>query len=528
SSDLYARNLLAGHGLTWNPGEAVEGYSNFLFTLGIAFIGRLGVDLQLASVLISFASYFAMLLLLWRYVEPHYRQNFANTSFAYAHRINRTLCVALTASSAIVLAWCFGGLEAVMFAMLLTASVCPVMRWLENGATTRQAFFTGMLFALAAMTRLEGLIVWGITGLFLGVLWLLKRNPHITFTRLLWLAVGFLILFAPYMGWRLWYFGDWLPNTYYAKVYGIPSDILRFLGFFYFLQFMILPPMLPVFAVVLLFLAWRVNALPHTLAYLFVIVTALTVQIINSGGDHMYYLRFCVPLVPLLALMIYHANSLIIPRNEKHFRDVCGALLVLLVFQFGMVRTDESFSPGAISGKSIAPYISGHWEEGTVIAINPAGALPYYAPDFRYIDMIGLMNPEIAQRSFLPADDATRTMLNNRSAGHHKGDGQWVLSQQPDYIIFGNAVWGTEKPTLTSDTELDALPEFHEQYEQVITYVNPPTDMLPALQYMAEQNAKAYNEARNKDSFVRGPVMNEKGQLRLIFWRRIPAQGTAL
>ncbi|MGE0754072.1 MAG: hypothetical protein AB7L92_02820, partial [Alphaproteobacteria bacterium] len=41
----YARNLLAGHGLTWNPGEAVEGYSNFLFTLGIAFIGRLGVDL---------------------------------------------------------------------------------------------------------------------------------------------------------------------------------------------------------------------------------------------------------------------------------------------------------------------------------------------------------------------------------------------------------------------------------------------------------------------------------------------------
>ena len=32
----YARNLLKGHGLVFNPGEYVEGYSNFLWTLELA------------------------------------------------------------------------------------------------------------------------------------------------------------------------------------------------------------------------------------------------------------------------------------------------------------------------------------------------------------------------------------------------------------------------------------------------------------------------------------------------------------
>ena len=32
----YARNLLEGHGLVFNPGEYVEGYSNFLWILELA------------------------------------------------------------------------------------------------------------------------------------------------------------------------------------------------------------------------------------------------------------------------------------------------------------------------------------------------------------------------------------------------------------------------------------------------------------------------------------------------------------
>jgi arabinofuranosyltransferase len=40
----YARNLIEGHGLVFNPGEKVEGYTNFLWVLIIAMGMKLGAD----------------------------------------------------------------------------------------------------------------------------------------------------------------------------------------------------------------------------------------------------------------------------------------------------------------------------------------------------------------------------------------------------------------------------------------------------------------------------------------------------
>ena len=41
----YASRLLEGDGLTWTDGRPVEGYSNLLWVLLVAFIGMFGVDL---------------------------------------------------------------------------------------------------------------------------------------------------------------------------------------------------------------------------------------------------------------------------------------------------------------------------------------------------------------------------------------------------------------------------------------------------------------------------------------------------
>jgi arabinofuranosyltransferase len=40
----YAQNLAEGAGLTWNPGERVEGYTNFLWALLLVVAFRLGID----------------------------------------------------------------------------------------------------------------------------------------------------------------------------------------------------------------------------------------------------------------------------------------------------------------------------------------------------------------------------------------------------------------------------------------------------------------------------------------------------
>src|SRR6266404_1898363 len=44
----YARNLVEGQGLVFNPGERVEGYTNFLFVLLAALFMKIGIDPVLA------------------------------------------------------------------------------------------------------------------------------------------------------------------------------------------------------------------------------------------------------------------------------------------------------------------------------------------------------------------------------------------------------------------------------------------------------------------------------------------------
>ena len=53
----YARNLVRGNGLVFNVGEAVEGYTNFLWTLGVAVGMLLGVEPTTWTVVAGLASW---------------------------------------------------------------------------------------------------------------------------------------------------------------------------------------------------------------------------------------------------------------------------------------------------------------------------------------------------------------------------------------------------------------------------------------------------------------------------------------
>jgi len=62
----YARNLVAGHGLVWNVGERVEGFTNPLWTFAIAGGLRAGLDPIVLSQMLGLASYAILLGALWR------------------------------------------------------------------------------------------------------------------------------------------------------------------------------------------------------------------------------------------------------------------------------------------------------------------------------------------------------------------------------------------------------------------------------------------------------------------------------
>lgn len=60
----YARHLVEGHGLVFNPGERVEGMTNLLWTLGCALGLKLGVPAERWSVNWGITFYAASVLLL--------------------------------------------------------------------------------------------------------------------------------------------------------------------------------------------------------------------------------------------------------------------------------------------------------------------------------------------------------------------------------------------------------------------------------------------------------------------------------
>jgi hypothetical protein len=65
----YARNWIEGNGLVFNPGERVEGYTNFLWLALIAGCGRLGLDLPLAALALGLVAYAATIVLVHRVVR---------------------------------------------------------------------------------------------------------------------------------------------------------------------------------------------------------------------------------------------------------------------------------------------------------------------------------------------------------------------------------------------------------------------------------------------------------------------------
>src|SRR5262245_21925004 len=66
----YARHAADGHGLVYNAGERVEGYTNFLWTLLLAASHRLGADIPRTAQILGAASAVAGVVALARLVRP--------------------------------------------------------------------------------------------------------------------------------------------------------------------------------------------------------------------------------------------------------------------------------------------------------------------------------------------------------------------------------------------------------------------------------------------------------------------------
>ena len=218
------------------------------------------------------------------------------------------------------------------------------------------------------------------------------------------------VLVLPWFIWKLSYYGNLLPNTFYAKSASNPL-VPPLYGLFYIAAFFVS------YAAFLLIGRFRrqrkaLFAVPGV-AQVMAVIPIWFLYICAVGGDFMEY-RFMVPVLPVLAMVAaYLIDEYKSPRKEV-------LLIVVLLFFSGIHRVMPTIIPYPVltftelshwpnesttSWKGKGELLAKEFPGGAdlagqpVLAVAPLGVLPYFA-DLPTIDMLGLTDPVTARTGY--------------------------------------------------------------------------------------------------------------------------------
>jgi arabinofuranosyltransferase len=451
----YAENIARGKGWVFTEGERVEAYTSFLWTALLAFGGVLGaVKTKMGLIVVSKLGGIVFELgTVWcvadtaRLVSPRTR-NPCRGVFA----------VAVLALSAPFAFWSVSGLETPLAALLGTLAVHFQLR--DRLVEPQRAVWprSALLFALGVLTRPEIFFMFLVSACFQLSLELKARALRANL-RSNWLWLGaFAAPCVAHLLWRHWYYGQWLPNTYYAKVAGDPltwargttyvASALADLG----LGGCLVAALIPfVFA----------RRVPVQVVYLLALTSVQLLVIALEGGDWMPAFRFVVPILPVVALLadagLNEAFDRWATRPGRGLTALAACVALGLLSYWGLRSIPASPAPSGfrrwqlvpVEQAQVAQWMNEHLPHRGLLAIAEAGIIPYFT-ELPVLDLFGLADRHIAH---LPG------------IRHQKFDVEYVLKRAPEYVLFyGKDKHGNPAPVFTYSKELLSSPRFIRQY----------------------------------------------------------------
>ena len=442
----YLDSWIRGEGLVFNPGERVLGFSNPLWVMALAPLGLAGLELPTAARALGIA--LSVVCVLWACLESARRQGTWLAPLAAGGW--------LAASGPFAL-WAQAGLEGPLFALCLLTSAVAAGREAESPSRCwRVALCLGIVGA--SWTRPEG----AAYGLVVAA-WLAWRRDRRAAAQAAAGAVGAWAAFGV-LAWG--YYGDWLPNTYYAKAHPLSWSLLdrgwQFTWAYVKGQWGATPLVLALFAVT----AGRRAAAPGWLGVS--LIGAFVAFYLSVGGDALVYHRMWAYVQPLIALALADAAGWLARQEDPSRRAAAGlvcALPLLAVpnsvrgFELAYLRGDDArIRSLAVLGNELRQRAA----PDTLVATNVIGALGYHSR-LPIVDMLGLTDRHIARA-------AGREL---GVPGHESHDGRYVLDRKPDLILVGiprasatpldpNQAF---QPAFPSDHDLIADPRFARDYE---------------------------------------------------------------
>ena len=471
----YAQNAILGYGLVFNPGERVEGFTNFLWTALMIPLEGAGVDVGRASMVLGALFALAIMWLVLRFAK-----------IVDAPPSVALLAVLLLAVDGTFALWAVSGLETALFAFLIFAGAVLYVReqeWIlhtgNSGVEASAGYiqdkptkpakastptsptvfsvlgvstkfpYSGILFALASMTRPEGLLVFAITVAHQAA-WRVLAERRLFTARDVGRVFAFAALFAPYWLGRWGYYHSFLPNSFYAKVStaGPAAQIAR--GWNHLTQFVnvhlgwliVVPPVVAILNSV----RERISNSPRLFwtTYFAAIIIPYAAYIVYVGGDWSVG-RFFVPLLAPFYLLfstgVVDLWKWVVDKSAKRVRldrawVWITAVILLAGGLFGFSSWNgeygifiRGFDAGTATAarEAMGRWLRSNAPAGTLIAVDAAGQVPYFS-GLPAIDMFGINDLYIGR--------LTVATLGQGTPGHEKFDLGYVIGRAPTFVVI--------------------------------------------------------------------------------------------
>jgi len=460
----FARNLSVGLGPVFNPGERVEGYSNFLWMAAIAVARSLGLSMADFSRGVAALCSLGTMLLVWYIPRRHFNCKGPATGLGPVLYLLFLPFHFYTTS----------GLETSLYLFLIVLSVHMLAEADERPAPCLAA---SCILLLLALTRPEGIIFFCAWS---GALALRHMRNRGSMRPCLPGMCLFIVLYGAFLLWRMTYYGMPLPNTYYAKgSFALPIRVALgwavntgFMGHYYYL--VLLPAALAGFA-----------GLPRSKPFVTLLIFlagTLAFSIGFAGWDWMPFFRYSLPAVPLLIIIIQILFSrlwqTLATRGARRPKVVWAVLTTLFIAMAAekfladlslTVRLRSLDVHAFYNQKAVGDWIKEAPGPKPVIAIGDIGRLVYFA-DVPAVDLYGLASREFAllkQEHGQPELGLSPGAFNfDRYKDKERG---LLLARAPDYVFLYNFRLKISNTFPGSKAGLAGHPDFDHRYAYMCT-----------------------------------------------------------
>ncbi len=427
----YAENLAHGRGFVYNAGERVLGVTTPLYTLILAAMQKMGLDILRFGPLFGLICALLVVWLVFRWLDD------LNRPWA------GVLAAVLLAFSPRFLFVSVAGMETSLFVLLSVTALYTFSRWRYD--------WTAVALAALLLTRPDGILL----VLILAIAYLLEHRP------LRWRPVlVFSAVLAPWVIFATLYFGSPIPNSALAKVAAYTQGQAISLSasvqwVLTFLRGEIFGPWIGT-TVGLAFIVGCYQAATRERRWLPAAAwtVAYFVVLILSRSGHFFPWYFLAPLgaycavaalgVAAIARRISALGSML---GKRAWSVIAGLLvaaaLVGSVFAWRaqydiQYRTEVWWANYERSfRKVIGEWLHDNTQTGATVLLEPLGYIGYYSQR-HMIDMVGLVAPQLSSiRRQAPLQQTLGQIIRFTPADYlvlRESELAWITGADLDYL----------------------------------------------------------------------------------------------